>query len=130
MRQLAQLFVLEAANFDAEEITKLEQHLVHRRVAGALADAVHRGGEDFGSRAEADHRVPGADAKVVMKVDDKGRVRRRRFDRRYVLAHRKRRVAANCVRGRWTGTAGLQPFAVDLGDVTDVRTRTVFAAEL
>src|SRR5438105_4157234 len=110
MRQLAQLLVLEAGDLDAEQVAKLEQHLVHRRVAGALADAVHRGGEDFGSRTKADHRIPGADAKVVMKVDDKRRVRRSRLDLGYVLAHRKRRVAANRIRGRGTRAAGLQAF--------------------
>src|SRR5439155_16826805 len=42
-RQVAQLFVLEVWDLDAEEIAQLQKDLVHGRIAGALADAVDAG---------------------------------------------------------------------------------------
>src|SRR5258708_32382393 len=44
-RELAQPLVLEARDLDAEQVTELHQHLVHRSVAGALTDAVDTGRE-------------------------------------------------------------------------------------
>ena len=129
-RQCAQLLVLEARDLDAEQVAKLQQHLVHRRVAGALADAVHAGGEHLRARAQRHHGVPRAEAEVVVKVHDQGRVGRRGLDRRDVLAHGEGRVAAHGVWRRGSGAAGLEAFAVDLGDVVDVGAAAVFAAEL
>ena len=47
--QGAQLLVLEARDLDPEQVAKLQQDLVHRRVACALTDAVDAGGEDLGT---------------------------------------------------------------------------------
>ena len=128
--QVAQLLVLEAGDLDAEQVAQLQQHLVHGRVAGSLADAVDAGREHLRARAQRHHRVPGADAEVVVEVDDKGRVGRRGLDLRDVLTHRERRVAPDGVRGGRPGAAGTQPLAVELGDVVDVGAAAVLAAEL
>src|SRR5919198_6116357 len=90
MRELAQFLVFEAGDLDPEQITQLEQHLVHGRVARSLTDPVHRGREDFGARAKSDYGVPGPDPEVVVGVDDERRLWRGGLDRGYVLANRKR----------------------------------------
>src|SRR5258708_5366775 len=126
----AQLLVLEARDLDAEEVTQLQEDLVHRRVACALADAVDAGGKELRAASQGHDGVPSAEAEVVVKVHDQRRVGRRGLDRGDVLAHRERRVAADRVWCRWTRAAGLQPFAMDLADVVDVGAAAVLAAEL
>src|SRR5438128_2688717 len=56
--QRAQLLVLEIRDLDPEQVAELQQHLVHRRVAGALADAVDARGEDLRPAPQRHHRVP------------------------------------------------------------------------
>src|SRR5216683_840874 len=129
-REVAQLLVLEIRDLDAEEIAQLHEHLVHRRVAGALADAVDARREHLRAGAERHHRVPGAQPEVVVKMHDQRRVRRSGFDARNVLADRKRRVAAHGIRRRRTRAPRPDSLAMDLGDVFDVGAAAVLAAEL
>ena len=65
-----------------------------------------------------------------MEVHDKGRIRRRRLDRGYVLAHGKRRVATDGVRRGRPRPPRLHALAVDLADVIDVGAAAVLAAKL
>ncbi len=129
-RQVAQLLVFELWDLDAEQVTQLQEHLMHRRVAGALANAVDARREHLGARSERHHGVPSAETKVVVKVHHQRRVRRRGFDARDVFAHRERRVAAHGVGGRRPRAARPQSFAMDLRDVLDVGAAAVLAAEL
>src|SRR5438094_9322259 len=116
----AQLLVLEARDLDPEQVAKLQQDLVHRGVAGALADAVDAGGENLRPGAERRDGVPGSEAEVVVEVDHERRIRRGGLDRGDVLTHSERRVAADGVRRRRSGPTRLEAFAVDLGDVVYV----------
>src|SRR5471030_683021 len=74
-REGTKLLVLEMWDLDAEKVTKLHEHLVHRGVARPLSDAVDARGEHFRSRPQGHHGVPGAKTEVVVKVDDQRRLR-------------------------------------------------------
>src|SRR5215472_40904 len=86
-RQVAQPFVPEAWYLYAEQITQLQQHLVHGRVAGTLADAVDAGCEDFRPASERYDGVPGPKPEVIVEVHDEWRVGSSRFDLRNVVAN-------------------------------------------
>ena len=129
-RQVAELLVLEMRDLDAEEVSELHQHLVHRGIAGALSDAVDAGGEDLRSGPEGHDSVPSAQTKIVVEVHDQGCIRRGRFDLRDVLPHREWRVAAHGVRGRRPRATCLQAFTVDLADVVHVGAAPILPTEL
>src|SRR6266436_718056 len=114
--QLSQLLVLEMRNLDSEQISQLQQDLVHRGVARPLADAVDAGRKHLGARAQSHDSVPSAKPEVVVKMHYEGRVGRRGLDARNVLTDGKRRVAADGVGRRRSGATGPQTLAVQLRD--------------
>src|SRR5487761_85233 len=128
--EVTKLLVLEVRDLDAEEVSELHEHLVHRSIASPLADAVDARGENFSSGPQRHDGVPGAETEVIMEMDDQRRVGGGRFDLGDVLAHGERRVTTHGVRSRRASTAGLQAFAVDLADIVDIRATPIFPTEL
>src|SRR5260370_33393932 len=116
-RERSKLLVLETWDLDAEQVAELHEHLVHRSVPGALADAVHAGGEDFGARTKRHNRVPRAETEVVVEVDDQRCVRRRGLDRGNGLTHRKGAEATDCGRSQGPRTPRFEAFAGARGAV-------------
>src|SRR5579863_4112832 len=68
--KVTKLLVLEVRDLDAEEVTQLHEHLVHRSVPGPLPDAVDARGENFSPRPQRHDRVPGAETEGVVEMDD------------------------------------------------------------